>query len=328
MPLATEEMYGTVGIQGEEYRIVAGGSSGSAGGGTELDTGLTYKSDRYNTAGLLKVTVLSDVEVPESVPIDVSIRGTTMFTGTIRTSREGISDRVRIEAYDAVADLKRNTLTKSYERASITTITEDALAAAGVSGKVELPPVRVSPELDNVRCDKVLKKVARWGDAAWWVDATNTVVVTENITGETGSWDLDYIRDASPGKRTPAYQSVRVTGASAVSRRGLGYRYLISSQPIIATAGSGEPTYEFHDNDIQTREQAKNVAKAIKKRLDAQQKAGWVELVGREAIRPFDDVTMPADLGSEAYLVSSIEHTIDDRDGFVTRLNLGGLISP
>lgn len=327
MPIATEELYGRVSIGTDDYRIVYDGSGGR-GGGTELETGLTYKTDRYNTAGKLSVTILSDVEVPENVPVDVSIRGTTLFSGTIRNSKEGISERVRVEAYDAVADLKRETLTNSYDRASIATIAQDALDEAGVAGDLDLPNVRVSPEFDGLRCDKVLEKVARWGEAAWWTTPENVVVVTDEITGETDTHELRYIRDASPGKRTPAYQSVRVIGSSAVSRRGLGYRYMISSQPIVATAGSGRPVYEFRDNDIQSQTQADNVAKALLKRLEEQQKGGWVETVGREDITPFDDVQLPPDLGGESYLVRAVEQTIDSRNGFQTRLTLGGLISP
>lgn len=326
MPIATDDLYGRVSIAGDDYRIVYDGSGGR-GGGTELDTGLKYVTDRYNTAAKMGVTILSDVEVPEDVDVEVSIRGTTLFTGTIRNSKEGISERVRVEAYDAVADLKRETLTASYDRASIETIAKDALDEAGVAGDLDLPTIRVSPEFDGLRCDKVLEKVARWGEAAWWTTAENVVVVTDEIAGETDTHELRYLRDASPGKRTPAYQSVRVIGSSAVSRRGLGYRYMLSSQPIVATAGSGRPVYEFRDNDIQSQSQADNVAKALKKRLDEQQKGGWVETVGREDIRPFDDVELPPDLGGETYLVRAIEQTIDSRDGFKTRLTLGGLIS-
>jgi hypothetical protein len=327
MPLATEELYGRVSIADDDYRIVYDGSSGT-GGNTETDTGLEYITDRYNTAAKMGVTILSDVEVPESVPVEVSIRDTTIFTGTIRNSKEGISERVRIEAYDAVADLKRNTLTGSYDRASIETIAQDALDEAGVVGDVALPKIRVSPEFDALRCDKVLKKVSRWGNAAWWADETNTVIVTDEIAGETSSHDVRFVRDASPGKRTPAYQSVRVIGSSAVSRRGLGYRYMLSSQPIVATAGTGAPVFEFRDNDIQSQSQAENVANVLLARLEEQQKGGWLELVGREDIRPFDDVELPPDLGGETYLGRSVEHTIDSRNGFKTRLDLGGLIAP
>jgi len=74
--------------------------------------------------------------------------------------------------------------------------------------------------------------------------------------------------------------------------------------------------------------QAENVANALLARLEEQQKGGWLELVGRENIRPFDDVELPPDLGGETYLVRSVEHTIDSRNGFKTRLDLGGLIAP
>jgi hypothetical protein len=325
VPIETRPVYGEVRAAGETYRIVSGGTSGTSHQ-TELDTGLTYKSDRYNTAGKLDVTVLSETDIPEEVDAEVYLRDTLVFRGTIRNSKPGISLRIRLNCYDAVADLKRNTLSGTYNRASITEITEAALAEAGVTGQVDLPQVRVSPSFDETRCDKVLKKVARWGDAAWWVSAGNEVVVTENIAAETERHEAELIRDASPGKRTPTYQSVRVIGSSPVSRRGLGYRYMISSSPIVATAGTGTPRFTLRDNDIQTQEQAQKAADAIHKRLQAQQKSGWIELVGNESIRPFDTVQMPETLGGEEYLVSAIKHTLDSRSGFVTRCNLGGLI--
>jgi len=323
----TEPVYGSASISGDSYPIVIGGSS-SNGGQVDTKTGLEYKNDRYNTAGKLKTTILADVEIPDDVPMELTLRGDPLFSGTIRIAHEGVTDRVRLEAYDAAADLKRNNLTASYDRASIETIAEDALDKAGVAGAFDLPTIRVSPEFDGKRCDKVLEKVARWGDAAWFVDARNVVNVTASIASATNSYQLEWVKDASPGKRTPAYQSVRVTGSSAVSRRGLGYRYLISSRPIVATAGSGSPVYEYHDNDIQTKEQAQNVADQILKKLKEQQKGGWVETVGHEEIRPFDTVELPAHLGGEEYLVRGVEQTIDSRNGFVTRLELGGLIEP
>jgi hypothetical protein len=326
MPVATDEVYARVSIQGEDYRIVAGGSDDSNGGGSSSETGLSYVTDRYNTAAKLSTTVLSETEIGESIPVEVSIRDTTLFTGTIRNSKESTNARVRVEAYDAVADLKRTTLTRSYDRAHPEKIVADTLETAGVTGDVDLPRDRLSMDLDDERCDKVLGKITRMMDAAWWTTEDDVVVVTQNVTANTDAHDLQYIRDASPGKRTPAYQSVRVTGSSAVSRRGIGARHMLSSQPLVATAGEGEPEFHFRDNDIQSQRQAENVAKSLYKRLQEQQKGGWVEVVGREEIRPFDTVQLPATLGGETYLVRAVEQTIDGNDGFVTRLTLGGLI--
>jgi len=329
MATETEPVYGTATAYGVlDYPIVIGGSSPSGGSRSGSKTGLKYVNDRYNTAGKLDATVLSDFDLTEGTEFAVTIRDQTLFTGTIRNSKEGVGDRVRVTAYDAVADLKRNHLTASYDRASTEKIARDAIAMAGVDADVQVPTVRVSPEFDEVRCDKVLQKVSKWTDAAWWVDDENTVVVDDDIVLATSFHQLEHIRDTSPGKRTPAYQSVRVTGASPVSRRGLNHRHLISSQPIVATAGEGEPQFTHYDGDIQSQSQAQNVANAIYKRLQAQQRGGWVEVVGREGIRPFDTIEMPDAFGGEEYMVSGVTHRIGDREGFVTRIEIGGLIEP
>jgi len=326
MPIESRPVYGEVRAGGEQYRIVAGGSSGISRD-TELATGLTYKLDRHNTAGKLDVTVLSESAIDEETTAEVYLRDTLIFRGTIRNSKPGISLRTRLNCYDIAADLKRNTLTGTYNRASIAKITEDALSKAGAVGNVDLPNVRVSPSFDDTRCDKVLNKVARWGDAAWWVSAENEVIVTTSITAETETHEPELIKDASPGKRTPAYRSVRVVGSSPVSRRGGQYRNLVSSAPIVATKGSGQPEFTIRDNDIQSQEQAQKVADAVYKRLQTQQKSGWIDLVGDESIRPFDTIQMPEQLGGEEYLVSGLRHKLTTRNGFTTRCNLGGLIT-
>jgi hypothetical protein len=45
-------------------------------------------------------------------------------------------------------------------------------------------------------------------------------------------------------------------------------------------------------------------------------------------VRPFDTVEMPDHLGGEEYLARGVTHTIDSRNGFVSRIELGGLIEP
>jgi len=325
VPIEARPVYGEVRAGGERYRIVSGGTAGTSRD-TELDTGLTYNSDRYNTAGNLDVAILSETDIDEEETAEVYIRDTLIFRGTIRNSKPGISLRIRLNCYDAAADLKRNSLTATYNRASISRVTEDALAEAGVTGSLDLPNVRVSPAFDDTRCDKILNKVARWGDAAWWVSAENEVIVTESIASETETHEAELIKDASPGKRTPAYQSVRVIGSSPISRRGFEFRNLLASAPIVATKGSGAPTFTIRDNDIESQEQAQRVADAVYKRLQTQQKSGWIDLVGDEKIRPFDSIRMPEQLGGEEYLVVGIKHNITTRNGFTTRCNLGGLI--
>lgn len=321
------EVYGSATIAGADYPLVLGGSAPS--GVESSETGVKVETDRYNKAAIAKATVLADAEVPEDVDVEISIRDTPIFAGTVQKSKNGTGDRWRVTAYDAIYDLKRNSVWASYDQQKFSAIANDALATAGVDGTVELSgdaDARISIEFEETRCDKVIEKVAKWSNGAWWVAPDGTVVVTSDIASRTETRDLAWIRDSSPGKETPAYQSVRVTGSTPVSRRGQAYRHMVSSSPVIATAGEGEPTFHYSDNDIQSQSMAQNTADKLLQRLQAQQKGGWVEVVGREDVRPFDTVRMPDRQGGEEYLVSEVKHTLDDSDGFVTKLTLGGLI--
>lgn len=325
MPVETEPVYGKAEISGDEYRLVIGGSSGNSSGNS-TETGLVYKTDRYNTAGKLDITVLSGSEIPEEIEVSVSIRGSLIFRGTIRNSKPGSSRRNRLNCYDAVADLKRNFHTATYNEVPIRRIAENAISDAGVEGDISLPPVQVSPSFDDTRCDKILEKVARWGDGAWWVNQEDKVIITENVASETERHKPELIRDVSPGKRTPAYQSVKVIGSSPVSRKGPESRNLVSSEPVVATKGTDDPEFTVEDNDITTQKQAQNVANMVYKRLQSQQKSGSIKLVGDESIRALDTIIMPERYGGEEYLVSSVKHTINSQDGFRTSCKLGGLI--
>jgi len=321
------EVYGKATIAGSDYPLVLGGSTPS--GVESSETGVKVETDRYNKAAVAKATILSESELPEDVDVEVSIRGTPIFSGTVQKSKNGTGDRWRFTAFDSIYDLKRNSLWPSYDQQKFSAIANDALATAGVDGEVDLSgaaDARISIEFEETRCDKVVEKVAKWSSGAWWVTADGPVVVTDDIASRTETRDLAWVRDASPGKETPAYQSVRVKGSTPVSRRGVPYRHMISSSPVVATAGEGEPTFHYSDNDIQTQSMAQNTADKLLQRLQAQQKGGWVEVVGREDVRPFDTVVMPESQGGEEYLVSEVKHTLDDSDGFVTKLTLGGLI--
>jgi Phage late control gene D protein (GPD). len=150
------------------------------------------------------------------------------------------------------------------------------------------------------------------------------VIADPEDVGE--SFDLSQIIDVSAGSRRPQYQSVQVIGNTATAERGLDARHLISSQPILAEAGEGQPSFIFEDDSIATQQQAVNVAESLLRKLKKQQQGGFVTVVGRPDVRPFDLVTLPPAQGGQTFLVASVEHTITDTDGFVTRLSLGGSI--
>lgn len=326
-------LYGHVTIGGTEYRLVIGGTrpqqQGSSSSDYTVPTNVSYRTDIYNKAGQCDVTVLADSQPPEDVEMRVSIRDTTLFVGTVRNVQHGVGRRYRVTGFDVIADLKRTEVERDYDQQKVQTIAILAVSAAGGVSSIPQFGVRASPHFKGVGADKVLEKCAKWANAAWWVTEDNRVqmVAEDDIASERTEHRLEHVRDASPGKRTPAYQKVRVFGSSAVSRRGRKFRYVTSSEPVIATAGSGTPVFNYRDSNIQTQKMAENVAKKLKNRLTRQQKGGFVEVIGQPQIRPFDSVVMPQTYGGDKYLVSEATHTIDVNDGYVTRLTLGGLVS-
>lgn len=342
----TETVFGAATIDGSEFRLVIGGNSPA--GVESSETGLKIDTGRYNKAGVAKLTVLATDGVPEDVPIEVSIRGTPVFSGTVDETRDGTGDRVRVTAFDAIRSLKQASVFATFDQSSYSRIVETALSAAGVEGKVDVAggftgvggriqnvgpgpsPTsfnKFSIEFEGTPADEVLEKIAKVSNAAWYVLPTGEVRFTDSIADAVSTIEATQIREVSAGKRSPAYASVRVSGASPVSRRGQESRHLVSSRPITATAGEGDPTFFFEDRDIQTRLQAQNVADKLFERLQAQQRGGYVELVGREDARPFDELQLPESLGGDSYLVDEVTHTLDDSDGYVTRLSLGGVIT-
>lgn len=325
MTLASEPVWGEMEVGSQTYDIVVGGSTDSSGK-DGVDTEFKYTTDRYNKAGKCDVTTLSTDPIPENTDMVVRINGNTLFTGTVRSVSSGIGARQRVTGFDAIADLKNTHLEASYMSAPVETIVRDVANQAGIEFESDLMSINCGPVFDKTRGDKVIEKNVAWGNGVWWVDENNVLIVTSSPSDYTDTWKLDYIRDTSPGKSTPPYQQVMVIGGNPASRKGESYSHMVSSMPIIGRQGKGKPVFTFSDETIESQTMASNVAQQIYRKLQMQQKGGWVEIVGWEEIRPFDSVEMPEYMGGEEYMVSTVKHTIKADKGFVTRLELGGLI--
>jgi len=296
------------------------------------DEALRVTVDRRNTAAELTAKGLIDTIPAEGVSVQASVMGEQISTGTATDTQETGDGRISITAFDAARDLKRATLSQSYTQASLTTIAEDACQQAGIDYDLDLPRETTSAEYTDKRCDVVLQKMADLGKAVWVVDPGGAVVVTQDVGSLSTDHQLEYVLDHSAGKATPAYQSVRIYGSSPASAGASGRSggrsamHLLSSSPITATAGDGEPVYTHTDDDIRTQQQAQNVADRVLQKLQAQRKGGWIDIVGEPTIRPYDTVTMPSHLGGESYLVSGVTHRLSADKGYTTRISCGGLI--
>lgn len=223
--------------------------------------------------------------------------------------------------------------------------------------------IQVSFDRQSAKASFLLDTLAELSNAAWWVDRTNTVIFgPTDTTVHKLDAPYNHVVDTDAGKQTPPYRSVRVIGDEVVSQSGWENRRLISENattvglnlPSASTAGTPplreqiqetnfeatlqKPTFTYKSKEIKTYRQAEHVASKILNNLQEQQAGGWVEMAGRSNIEVFDIIEMPDSFGTTnridgqirqippaAYLVQKITHRMNDSDGFITRIESGGL---
>lgn len=332
---AEQRVFGAAEVNGRESRLVIGGKAprDTSGRRSSTETGVVVERQQTNKTGSGKVTILDDAEAGDELRINLT--GNSVFTGTVRKTEDSVGDRTRLTAFDALHNLKRTPISETFDAETADSALQTVADKAGVeldfrrSGEPITAPFEstISTSFKDVPADAVVEKLTKLAGKVWYINVDNVLVVTDaSLVVSREPKQLDRLIEASAGKRSPAYQSVEVTGSTPVSRRGRGSRHLIASQPVIATAGSGEPVFRFVDDDINSQRQAQNVADTLFRRLQKQQRGGFVTVLARSDIRPFDRIVMPPRRGGEEYLVEAVKHTVDDKTGFLTRLELGGLI--
>lgn len=151
------------------------------------------------------------------------------------------------------------------------------------------------------------------------------------------AYSLEYITDASDGKTTPPYQSVRVIGDGVVSEEGWSKSSLIREDPVTSTltvnreqGKLAEPTFVYRNNEINTQQEADNVANKLIQNLIEQSGNGSVTVVGFPEIRPSDAIEMPnterQPMGGARYGVGEVRHILNAQNGFVTKISVMGLV--
>lgn len=317
--MPTQELSSTVRVDGTEYS----------------NQDIELITDRYNTTAEFRcklITEQSQFEFEEREDtVEVLLNDNQVFTGTLNDATDKDLLTVEITAFDAVKLLKNETITERFQQAKASSILDTIISKAGVQPNIDIPQQLLTVEFTNTRIDKALESIARLTDAVWFVSRANDLVFTDSPPAFeyflSNDGQPNSILDASAGKRTPAYQSVKVMGGAPASRNGaINTAHLLASQWITATAGDGQPVFEIRNRDISTQKQANKVATSVYKKLQKQQKGGFVRTVGDSRIRPLDVIEMPERFGNEKYLVSSIKHIMNNDDGFETKIGCGGLI--
>ncbi|SEO71794.1 hypothetical protein SAMN05216388_101793 [Halorientalis persicus] len=217
---------------------------------------------------------------------------------------------------------------------------KEDLQAAASDSQTTSQQSTTSASVNGEDAIALLTRAATNANAIWFVDTGGTLQwitypgqSAAQIPPSTTLHELQYVLDASAGKRAPPYQRVVVTGSSPSSQStdgdkpgGQGASHMLTREPVRAVAGSGEPTYHYADRDIRTDQQAQQAATKILGEFQSQQAGGWIDIVGDPTIRPLDIVQLPDHLGGERYLVSGVTHELAPDIGYETRIECGGLI--
>jgi hypothetical protein len=309
--------------------VVIGGtepqSDTDSGGTSRVPKDVSVKSESTNTAGLLKATILNPATAGD--PVELQIQGEPVHTGTVAKVERGTGDRRRITSFDVSHQLKQTFISVNFDAIRAGAAIEEITGEVGIGVNIRTTlPQRITTTFKEKRADQIIEKLTKLTDTVSFVSVDNQLVIADpESVGDASA--LTRIIDVSAGQRRPQYQSVQVVGDTSTAERGLEARHLISSQPALAQAGEGEPTFLYKDDSIASQEQARNTAQALLRKLQKQQRGGFATIVGRPELRPFDIVSLPPVQGGSEFRVGSVEHTISNRGGFQTRLTLNGDVS-
>lgn len=233
-----------------------------------LPTELETKFDRFSRSDMVTATVVPERDLPgpwtgsehaprNDDPIRVYINDTRVFTGyvhTVKTTKEGAFE---VEAVDAVYRLKNATVDLSIteDRTLISSVVQEVCRQAGVvcttnltsftRGEIEeivrmggeRPdavdyPVTISRT--NVKAVTVLDTLRKWANADWWVNNRN--VVRFGLP-DSEVHHVEYVKETSAGKSTPAYRGVRVFGSPTGSEEGVTKPNFVSEARSISQYG-------------------------------------------------------------------------------------------
>jgi len=194
-------------------------------------------------------------------------------------------------------------------------------------------PISISVgQNDRAQLLDVIKAIARKQQAFVYVDRRNRLHFTERPPIGPGrkAWPLDRIKSIDAGSSNNDNESVIVESPDINSIIGPGPSRT-SEESSRAKAIQGNPddseVRRIQDNNVLSIKEANNQAvdEVVSSRLA--NSSGTVTLVGTPFITPFDRVyigDLPdwISLGEGFYSVRKVTHTINNQDGYVTKLDL------
>lgn len=146
---------------------------------------------------------------------------------------------------------------------------------------------------------------------------------------------LRYLTDADAGRTSPMWRSVKVVGDGVVSQDGWESSSMAAEEPVVLKENVvdneeelSDPTFVYRNFEIDTVEEAKDVLEKLTDKLREQLASGEVEVVGHPEVWPGDSIEMPDSrdqpFASERFLITKIVHRLNNSDGFLTKIEVGG----
>jgi hypothetical protein len=292
---STDRVTAQLSVDGQSRQLLIGGTEPQQKNRAraEVPKEIIAKSESTNTAGIVKATILTGA--PVGATTELRIQDETVHSGTVQKSEPGTGDRRRITSFDVAHQLKQTILSVNFDTIAADVAFQRVAGALDVDLDIRFritPRNTITTTFKEKQADQIIAKLTKLTDTISFVNPENELVIAD--PAEVGTeLQLTQVIDVSAGAQRPQYQSVQVIGNTATAERGLDARHLISSQPILAEAGEGQPSFVFEDDTVGTQEQAQNVAESLLRKLKKQQQGGFVTVVGRPDIRPFDRVTLP-----------------------------------
>lgn len=282
----------------------------------------------HTEAGRLELTGVWDENfVPSSGDsVEVEVNGVPFFTGDAKSVNVTEQEEIEIVALDLTKKLLNRKVTEAFTSAAVITIVRALVDYIDEDVKINATDEEFivgTISYTDVPITKVLNEVTKRTNTVWYVDRTNTLNVTKP---QVRIWKLDgdFVGE-TPGVNADEmpYQKVVVTGQSPASEFGQEAAHLFTIDNPTATAGNGEPVYNYTSNQIRTEGEAKAVAQAIYDKFRRQAATGTLNVIGQgEQFLPYDVMRTP---DGDSFSIKKMTHDINSDDGYVTEIEAGGL---
>lgn len=235
-----------------------------------------------------------------------------------------------------------------------------ALEQTGEDTNIDIP---ISVSYTGKSAAEVLDELAKMANANWWIDAFNRLhfgqtetkihkldwvtetsagkktppyrsvrVIGDGVSSEQG-WDAKNLisKDGTVSERQveDTVQDYGGYNQPLLEEIGISEQQLAAESQELKT-----PVFTYKNKSIKTLEQAQNIANKLVDELQEQQAGGSITIVGRPMVDSLDIVEMPDRFGRTStgtvvepaqYLVTAVEHRLTQSEGYVTKIECGGL---